>query len=249
LSPSAHLTVDAARALEGPDWLTARRMAAAEQLDSLEWPTDSEEIWRYSRIKELDLDRFRPLTMEELGPVDAEPVPGGGPVAAEAGERSGLIVVRDGRVVHHELDDVLASKGVEICGLATCDAQTVGRHIGTASDSSPDAYTVLHDAFLAGGAFIHVPRGVVVDRPVVVLHWSEGEGVASFPHTLVVAEESSEVTIVERFGSPDVEHFVDGVVELLVGDAAHVKHLSVQEHGPKTWSLMFQRAHIGRTRP
>ena len=246
MSPSAHLTIDAARALEGPDWLVARRMAAAEQLDALEWPTDSEEIWRYSRIKELDLDRFRPLTQAELGPVDAEPVPGGGPVAAEAGERSGLIVVRDGRVVHHELDDVLAAKGVQVCGLATCDAETVGRYIGTASNASPDAYTVLHDAFLAGGAFIHVPRGVVVDRPVVVLHWSEGEGVASFPHTLVVAEEGSEVTVVERFGSPDVEHLVDGVVELLVGDAAHVKHLAVQEHGPKTWSLMFQRAHVGR---
>src|SRR4029453_5408698 len=49
-----------------------------------------------------------------------------------------------------------------------------------------------------------------------------------------------------RFGSPDVEHFVDGVVELIVGDNAHVKYLSVQEHGPRTWSIVLQRAHLGR---
>ena len=105
---------------------------------------------------------------------------------------------------------------------------------------------MLHDAFLAGGAFVHVPAGVVVEKPIVVLHWSDGDGLASFPHTLVVAEEQSEVTVLDRFGSPDVDHLVDGVVELVVGDDAHVKYLSVQEHGPRTWSIVLQRAHVGR---
>src|SRR5947209_825715 len=75
--------------------------------------------------------------------------------------------------------------------------------LGAASDASPDAFTVVHDAFLAGGAFVKVPRGVVVEKPIVILHWSEGDGLASFPHTLVVAEEAAEVTVFERHGSPD----------------------------------------------
>jgi Fe-S cluster assembly protein SufD len=182
----------------------------------------------------------------EIGAVGVETAGGGGVVAAEAGSRSGLVVVRDGRVVHHELDDALAAKGVIVCDLATCDGEEVGRWLGRCSDASPDAFTTLHDAFLAGGAFIRVPAGVVVEQPIVVLHWSEGEGAASFPHTLVVAEEQSEVTVLDRFGSPDVDHFVDGVVELVIGDAAHVKYLSVQEHGPQTWSIVLQRAHLGR---
>ena len=32
-------SVDAARALGGPDWLVARRAAAAEQLSTISWPT------------------------------------------------------------------------------------------------------------------------------------------------------------------------------------------------------------------
>ena len=142
----------------------------------------------------------RPAEVGEPGP---EPAPGGGPVAAEAGERAGLVVVRNGRVVHHELDDRLAAKGVVVCGLATCDETTSRRCSARARTRHPTRSPSLHDAFLAGGAFLRVPAGVVVEKPIVVLHWSDGDGLASFPHTLVVAEESSEVTVLDRFGSPD----------------------------------------------
>src|SRR5215467_11605217 len=154
-------TPEAARALGGADWLVERRLAAAEQLDGISWPTPGEEIWRYSRIDELDLDRFHPPSRDELGEPGPEPAPGGGPVAAEAGERAGLVVVRNGRVVHHELDPELEAKGVRVCGIATCESDELGAVLGTCSDASPDAFTVLHDAFLAGGAYVKVPRGVV----------------------------------------------------------------------------------------
>jgi Fe-S cluster assembly protein SufD len=226
--------------------LAERRVRAAEQLGALTWPSASEEIWRYSRIDDFDLDRYRPLTADELGAAGVEPAPGGGVLAAEAGERAGLVVVRDGRVVHHELDPALEAKGVVVCGLEVCGSEDVAGHLGACSDASPDAFTALHDAFLAGGAYVRVPAGVVVEQPIVVLHWSEGDGQASFPHTLVVAEDGSEVTVLDRFGSPATDHLVDGVVELSVGQGAHVRYLSVQEHGPKTWSVVLQRAHVAR---
>jgi Fe-S cluster assembly protein SufD len=246
-----HFSPDAARELPGPDWLVDRRVAAAERLATVEWPTAAEEIWRYSRIGELDLSRFRPVPAAQMGEPGDEPAPGGGPIAAEAGERSGLVVVRNGRVVHHALDPALEAKGVRVCGIATCELAEIATWLGRCSDASPDAFTVLHDAFLAGGAFVKVPRGVVVDQPIVVLHWSEGDGLASFPHTLVVAEEGAQVTVFDRYGSTDTGsgstgHLVDAVVELIVGDNAHVRYLSVQEHGPRTWQIALQRAHLGR---
>jgi Fe-S cluster assembly protein SufD len=249
-------TPEASRAIAGPDWLAERRLAAAERLDDIDWPTTEQEIWRYSRIDELDLDRFRPVPPEQLGQPGDEPAPGGGPVAAEAGERSGLVVVRNGRVVHHSLDEALEAKGVMVCGIATCERAEIGDDLGACSDASPDAFTALHDAFLAGGAVVKVPAGVVVEKPIVVLHWSEGDGLASFPHTLVVAGEGAEVTVFDRFGSTDHHHpgheqdhpghLVDAVVELVLGDGAHVRYVSVQEHAPRTWQVALQRAHVGR---
>jgi Fe-S cluster assembly protein SufD len=246
-----HFTPEAARELPGPGWLTERRAVAVERLADVVWPTDAEEIWRYSRIGELDLANFRPVPAAQIGEPGNEPAPGGGPIAAEAGERAGLVVVRNGRVVHHALDPDLEASGVQVCGIATCDADELAAVLGACSDTSPDAFTMLHDAFLAGGAYVKVPRGVVVERPIVVLHWSEGDGLASFPHTLVVAEAGAEVTVFDRYGSTDTRaggtgHLVDAVVELIVGDNAHVRYLSVQEHGARTWQIALQRAHLGR---
>src|SRR6201989_2060722 len=198
-----HFTPDASRALPGPEWLARRRADAVARLGDVTWPTAAEEISRYSRIGELDLSQFRPVPVEQMGEPGDEPAPGGGPIAAEAGERSGLVVVRNGRVVHHALDPDLEARGVRVCGIATCDAEEIASTLGACSDASPDAFTVLHDAFLAGGAFVKVPRGVVIDKPIVVLHWSEGDGLASFPHTLVVLEEGAEATIFDRYGSTD----------------------------------------------
>ncbi len=241
-----HFTVDAARHLGGPDWLVARRVAAAEQLAGMVWPTASEEIWRYSRIEQLNLDEFRPVTADELGAV-GDRAPGGGPWASEAGPHSGMLVVRDGRVVRCELAPELAAAGVRVCDLAACgDDDDVQSMLGSVAGDSSDAFTTLHDAFVPGGALVWVPDGVVVADPILVLHWCEGDNEASFPRTLVVAGERSEVTVLERFGSPNTRHLVDAVAELVVGAAASVRYLSVQEHGPRTWHIGLQRAHLAR---
>ncbi len=62
-------TPDAARDLAG--W-TDFRVAAAERFAAAELPTPNEEIWRYSRIDQLDLSRFVPgvATTTIAGPTD-----------------------------------------------------------------------------------------------------------------------------------------------------------------------------------
>ena len=238
---------DVARGLGGPDWLVARRLAALQTLETTPFPSTEEEIWRYSRIGELDLGRFRPVPGAELDEPGSERAPGGGPWALEAGRHAALLVVRDGRVVHHEIDPALAALGVRVADLATCDDDAeVQAALGSVSDAAPDYFTLLHDAFMPGGALVVVPDGVVVDDPIVVLHWAEGDGEASFPHTLVIAGRNAEVTVLERFGSPDTEHLVDAVSELVLHENASVRYLTSQEHGPRTWHIGLQRAHLAR---
>ena len=45
----------AAGVLAGPAWLQARRFEAAERAAATSWPTAEDELWRYSRIDQLDL--------------------------------------------------------------------------------------------------------------------------------------------------------------------------------------------------
>lgn len=66
-------SVDAARALNGPAWLQERRVAAAQRANACVLPSPEEEIWRYSRIAELDLARFVPVTDTPVVAAGAEP--------------------------------------------------------------------------------------------------------------------------------------------------------------------------------
>ncbi len=229
-------TAEAAQALAGPGWLVERRRAAVERFAAGSLPTPAEEAWRYSRIDQFDLDRYRPAPRYQ-GP-DA--------VIGDTGRWAGHVVCQNGFLVKAVLDEALASKGVALADLAAHpEAQ---QWLGTCSDASRDPFVDLHDAFLAGGAFIRVPDGVVVDRPFLVKHESRGNGLASFPHTLVVAGADAEVSVLERFDSfdDDEEHLTVPVTELVVGDASRVSYLALQDQGQHVWQIALQRAQVGQ---
>lgn len=246
---------EVARAMGGPSWLAERRMEAIERWNPSAKPSSSEEIWRYSRIDSFDLDRYRPIddvptagTAGVVGPIDqvtVDALPGLIRAAiGELGERAALVVVRNGSVVLSEVDESLTAKGVVVGDLAASGDAI--EHLGSCSDQSRDYFVDLHDAFLSGGAFVKVPKGVVVERPILIFNWAEGDGLASFPHTLVVAEENSELTVLDYHASGDDDHLVAGVVEVVVEDAARVNYLNLQAYGPRVWQVTLQRSHVGR---
>lgn len=240
----SRFTPDAAAALDGPDWLRARRTAAAERFAAGSLPTEAEEIWRYSRVSQLDLDAYAAAGAATNGHGPAPDLPARvSTVLATSGARSGLLVVHNGRVVHRELDPALEARGVVLA-----DARDLpdGEELLGRSDADADAFTELNTAFLLGGAVLRVPRGVEVDDPVLILHWIDGEGVAAFPRTVLVAGEDSQVTVVEHQVSADVLALVDPVVQIDVAAAARLRYLNVQNLGPRVSQVGYQASRVGR---
>jgi Fe-S cluster assembly protein SufD len=230
-------TPEASRALGGPEWIVARRLAALEALDLDAPPSSDEEIWRYSRVDDLVLDRWQPATSgaaTSLGSIDG--------LAGRAAISNGLFGGSD-------LDQALESKGVVLGSLAAlgADRPDLRDALGRVSGQSADWFTRLHDAFLHDAVVLHVPAGVVVDRPIEISVESHGDGQAAFPHVLVILGEGAEATVAERRHSGrSASILVSGVVELEVGDRAHLKYVALQDHGPQTWEVVHQRATIGR---
>jgi Fe-S cluster assembly protein SufD len=217
-------------------------VAAAERFAAQDLPTESEEIWRYSRIADLDLDRYRPAP-PALAADAGIPAPMQYVVDA-AGGCAGLLVVRNGQVTYAEIDPTLAGQGFYVGDVA--DLPEGDDVLGGVAPSATDAFTELNTAFLPGAAVVHVPAGLTVEKPVLVLQWLDGEDLAVFPRTIVQAGANSEVTIVEHQASSDTRLLVDPVVELDVGDAARVRFLNVQELGPRVWQVGFQASRVGR---
>ncbi len=233
-----------ASALPGPAWLTARRAAAAERFAAISLPTESEEIWRYSRISQLDLSEFSPVRATTGATVTPGIPPELEAVVAAAGAHAAVLVVRNGAVSYAEIDPSLAGQGLYVGDVA--DLPNGDDLLGSVAQSTTDAFTELNTAFLPGAAVVHVPSGLAVEHPVLVLHWFSGDGAAAFPRTIIQAAADSEVTIVEHQASADVRLLVDPVVEIEVADAARVRYLNVQTLGRRVWQVGYQASRVGR---
>lgn len=233
--------------LGGPTWLQDRRKTFVKELSDISWPTSSEEQWRYSDIENFNLDDYRALSIGELGNPGEGFSPGGGILAAQAGENAGLIVMKNGRVVHYKLDESLVDQGVLVMPIAELEGANLDlcqKYIGSVIEKTSDTFSVLTEAMTCGGAFIYVPKNVVIEKPIIVLHWREGDGTAAFPRTLLVAESSSSVNVIERFESSDEKLFISSITECVVKANASVKFLTIQENGKNTFHVGTHRTTI-----
>ena len=126
-------SVDDAAALPGADWLCRRRVAAAEALRTSELPSEAEEVWRYSPVGEIDLGDYR---LTDFG---SEAQPSVSDLPQRMSERfgliGGLVVVRNGAVVHVEVTPEAAAAGLEVASLA----EGVGRPNSDAVSTPADA--------------------------------------------------------------------------------------------------------------
>jgi Fe-S cluster assembly protein SufD len=234
-------TPDASVALDGPEWLRRRRAAAAAVFADASLPTTEEEVWRYSRIDDLDLDDFRPASGASAAGAGAAGVPERlRPLLDATPDRAALVVARNGRIVHAELRNDLAAKGMRAERLGEADADV----LGAAIDQAPDVFLGFNDAFLAEPVVVRVPAGIAVGGPVVVAHVTEGDGLAAFPRLVVEAGDDSEVSVLEIQTSGPEQGLVVPVTEITVGRAARVGHLTVQQLGLATTQLGLQVASV-----
>ena len=215
-------TVDRSAALPGPAWLQARRAEAAARFEASELPTADVEVWKYTPIKALDLSSYE--LADGSSPADAASA-----FVDAVTERAGLVVIADGRLASVELADDVAASGVTV-GVAEDERRLL-------DVPDPDALTALHDAFVGDVVVVHVPGGVAVAKPVVVVQVASAGGAASFPHLVVDAGEQSEITVLDVWtSSGDGRAFVSPVVEVQAAQAANVRYVGVQAFGDDVWS-------------
>ncbi|MDK2864777.1 MAG: Fe-S cluster assembly protein SufB [Thermotogota bacterium] len=100
-------------------------------------------------------------------------------------------------------------------------------------------YAALHGAVWSGGSFVYVPRGVKVPLPLQGYFMMGSPGSGQFEHTLIIAEEGSEVSYIEGCSAPryNVLNLHAGMVEILVKPGAKVKYVTIQNWSKNTYNL------------
>ena len=94
-----------------------------------------------------------------------------------------------------------------------------------------DSLSSLNTAFSREGAYIHIPKNKLVDKPIQILHFATGKESALMlqPRNLIVVDENSHVQIIERHQSlTDNPVLTNSVTEIFVNKRAIVDYYKIQ---------------------
>jgi Fe-S cluster assembly protein SufD len=106
------------------------------------------------------------------------------------------------------------------------------RHLGRYADPRAHAFVALNAAFFEDGAFIEVPKGAVLQKPLHILQISYGGGrtTVSYPRNLILVGDTGQATIIETFFSLEEDTtFTNTVTEIVAAEGALVDYCKVQQ--------------------
>ena len=192
-------------------------------------PSTDEEVWRYSRVDELDLDDYHLGTGAPTTDVPAQLT---GAFAAVP-DRAATVTIVNGRVAAIEVVDPAVTVTVE----------TTTEPVGEPTD----VFFRLNDDVATERLLITVKRGASVQRPIAVAHWQDEPGLATFPRTVVRLGESAHANVIEYYASAsEVPGLTVPVVELDVAAAANLGYVGAQNLGLATWQVASQVSAVGQ---
>src|SRR5688572_18362095 len=233
-----------------PGWTRALREEAFGLFRALPIPSQETEEWRYTDLSGLDVGAFAPfapgLVSDNLDGV-ADEIQA---AAGEIGDRAGLLVQHNSETATVHLAPEETERGVIFVGLDRAlaeHAELLEKRLHRLVPAERTKFSALHAAFRTGGLFVYVPAGVTLELPLQSLTYVDAEGLAVFPHTVIVAEQESDVTVIERYVSRPLDRALsDAMTEIFVGPGARVRYVSLQDWGSGMTHLSVQRAMLDR---
>ncbi len=231
-----------------PEWVQQVRRAAIERFGEAGFPTVKEEAWRFTSVDGLTKQEFT------RAPGAASP--------NEARLDEYLIGDRESRIVALTVNGryVPPSRhpavppGVIVTGLAAAvggeHADLLQEHLAKYARPDGSPFAALGTAFIEDGVFVHVPKNVVLDQPVQIVHYTVAgpERVVTHPRTLVLVDEGAQATFVETYsGDDDTFYWTNAVTEYVIGENAVVDAYRVQRESGQAFHTAVSHSYQARS--
>ncbi len=228
-----------------PAWLRDLRERSIARFDELGFPTTKHEEWRFTNVAPIAQTAFQLAKTSAVRP----PVSAIEPFLVGGGDQHCLVFV-NGRYSPELSRGGRSPAGVRVGSLAealAADPGLIERHLG--AQAADGAFAALNTAFVADGAYVHVPAGTQLDAPVQLLFLAQpgGEPLVMHPRTLVVVEGGARVAVVETYAATaDGVYWTNAVTEVVVGDGARVDWHRVQRESERAYHTATTHSRQGR---
>jgi Fe-S cluster assembly protein SufD len=220
--------------LPGQDlpWLQTLRADALAQFSEQGFPSPREEEWRYTNVSGIEKKLFSPSSMATSSAVDTDWL------NTYKIEDAWILVLVNG---HYsiELSNLTGlPEAVLVMSMAEAlEKQPIKleQYLGTAAEQSEHGFIAFNTAWFSDGLFVHVPAKQVLDKPIQLLHLVTDADVMAVTRTVVIADDSAEVKLIETFVGMDKAYLTAAVTEVFVGLNAEVTLHKMQSESEKAY--------------
>ncbi|MDN6639570.1 MAG: Fe-S cluster assembly protein SufD [Tetragenococcus sp.] len=174
--------------------------------------------------------------------------------AVDVKKEGPVLIQQDDTVVFEQLPQELKDQGVIFTDIFTAMQkypELVKEYYMTKSVlMDEEKITAAHAAFMNGGLFLYVPKNVVIEQPIEAIFHHNGDSATHFfKHVLIVAEENSEFSYLERFmteGSRAKQVSGNIIVEVIAKNEAKVKFSGIDQLGENLSCYIKRRGYLLR---
>ncbi|KFM19847.1 phosphoribosylglycinamide formyltransferase 1 protein [Marine Group I thaumarchaeote SCGC AAA799-P11] len=180
-----------------PGWLKDYRKDSLSVYDSL--PIELSPLYnKYTDAKKMDPEKV------SLSASTAQTTPSF--LQKRLGElENEICVIQIGtHITKINLPEDLKSKGLVISSISDAIANNseLVKKALEASKSQDDKFTALNNAAFNSGIFIHIPRNLILEKPIHFLSCLSDDGLSVISRNIIFADESSKATVVQELYSP-----------------------------------------------
>jgi Fe-S cluster assembly protein SufD len=231
-----------------PAWLHSLRKTAMTSFEKLGFPTVHDEEWRFTNVAAIAKKTYKPagVASQKLAAKKIQPW--------ILGQWKSYRLVFVNGVFSAELSALQSlPSGVILGGLSQAVNTHQGLlepHLARYATFEKEAFSALNTAFLHDGAFIYIPKGVVLDKPIHVLFTTtidSQDSPVSHPRSLIIAESSSQAQVLESYvGLGNGTYFTNAVTEVFAGENARVDHYKFQRESVEAFHVSTFQAQLNR---
>ena len=223
---SSYMAFDAQ---DGPQRkLQDQRADAIEVFEQQGFPTKKEEGWKYTSLRALTKGDYSVFPKEEVS-LKLEDVK---QYILQDVDTYKIVFV-DG--IYNAYLSETTHEGADICLLSAAltkrkYAPIIKKYFNQIAEKEA-SLTALNTAFTNEGAFIYVPEGKQVEKPVQIIHFatSKNPKLLLQPRNLIVLEKNAELQVVERHQSlSDNTNFTNVVTEIFTEQNARLDYYKIQ---------------------
>lgn len=238
-----------------PVWMLEKRLSALDIFYNIlnekglpKWGPDLsglalEDITYYKSPTSKEKDSWDDVPQDIKDTFDKLGIP-----AAEHEYLGGVGAQYDSGIVYHKIKDVLKKQGVVFENMDTAVhmyPDLVKKYFMSDCVAAADhIFTAMHGAVWSGGTFIYIPKNVKVSMPLQAYFRMNAPSAGQFEHTLIIADEGSEVEYIEGCSAPkyNASSLHAGCVEIFVHKNAKAKYISVENWSKNTYNLNTKKS-------